>query len=158
MFIGKQTLKETRKSRAKVPADRKVNKRKARDITEKVSRLTVFKPTTTISKADASNINKPDATVVSACIRCKILCCCLSLLNLTHVCCYITQADLAKMASRLADGVLPFGVYPSSNELNTIRRESAVFGFLRETAQVHCVCVCVCMCVVCVCLCVCVCV
>ena len=80
MFIDKQP-KETRQSRAKVPADRKVNKRKARDTTEKVNShsLIVYKPMTTISKASASNVNKPDVTVVSACIRCTILCCCLSL-------------------------------------------------------------------------------
>ena len=67
-----------------------------------------------------------------------------------------------KVASRLTGGVLPFVGYPSSNELNTIRRENAVFGdmttFRREAdqTQVQCVCVCVCM-SVCVCVCMCMC-
>jgi hypothetical protein len=70
-----------------------------------------------------------------------------------------------KVASRLTGGVLPFGGYPSSSELNTIRRENAVFEdmttFRREAShtQVHCVCVCACVCVrVCVCVSVCMCV
>ena len=80
MFIEKQP-KNTRQTRAQMPANRKVIKRKMRDTTEPVNshNLVVYKPTTTISKASASSVNKPDVTVVSACIRCTILCCCLSL-------------------------------------------------------------------------------
>ena len=73
-----------------------------------------------------------------------------------------------KWANRVVGDVIPLPVYPSINELNTIRRESNVVGFMRENAQVHCVCVCVCVCMcacvcvracvrVCSCVCVCVC-
>ena len=60
-----------------------------------------------------------------------------------------------KWANRVVGDVIPLPVYPSINELNTIRRESAVVGFMGENAQVHCVCVCVCV-YVCVCVCACV--
>ena len=80
MFIEKQP-KNTSQTRAQLPASRKVTKRKTRDTTEPVNshNLVVYKPTTTISKASASSVNKPDVTVVSACIRCTTLCYCLSL-------------------------------------------------------------------------------
>ena len=80
MFIGMQPKKDARRSRrpnGNVPvivpggsAAQKGTKRKAKDVT---NALTVFKPTTTISKADVSKINTPDASGVSACLRCKIL-------------------------------------------------------------------------------------
>ena len=71
MFIGKQPTRETRKrSQGNVAQVKKASKRKANDITEEVA-LTV----TTISKRDTSNITAPDATMVSACLRWKILCC-----------------------------------------------------------------------------------
>ena len=75
MCIGEQPTRKIRhRSKGNVPPAKKVPKRKASDITNEVA-LTVIKTTTTISKADTSKINAPDATAVSACLRWKIVCC-----------------------------------------------------------------------------------
>ena len=72
-----------------------------------------------------------------------------------------------RVANNLASGVISCGVYPSSHEVVTIARESAVLEDMiaykrgaNSTDPVHCVRVCVGVCVcnlVCVCVCVCVC-
>ena len=73
-----------------------------------------------------------------------------------------------RVANNLASGVISCGVYPSSHEVVTIARESAVLEDMMEYRRganliqpVHRVRVCVGVCVcnlVCVCVCVCVCV
>ena len=89
MFIGKQPVKRIRKSKAsaKTPvvvprasAGGKVLKRKAQDVQDgnNAFALTAFKSKTTITKAVVSKVNAPKVSGVSACLRCKILCCCLT--------------------------------------------------------------------------------
>ena len=79
MFDGVQPKRDPRRQpseKAKAAGPRKGTKRNASDITDEVA-LDVFRATTTISKTDTSKINTPDASGVSACLRCTILCCCL---------------------------------------------------------------------------------
>ena len=89
MFIGKQPVKRIRNSKAsaKTPvvvprasAGGKVVKRKAQDVQDgnNAFALTAFKSKTTITKAVVTKVNAPKVTGVSACLRCKILCCCLT--------------------------------------------------------------------------------
>ena len=84
MFIGVQPVKAVRCHREKVSgivpgesAARKATKRKVPDVTNAVA-LIASKTATTISKADTLRVNTQNATGVSACLRCKILCCCLT--------------------------------------------------------------------------------
>ena len=89
MFIGKQPVKRIRNSKAsaKTPvvvprasAGGKVVKRKAQDVQDgnNAFALTAFKSKTTITKAVVSKVNAPKVSGVSACLRCKLLCCCLT--------------------------------------------------------------------------------
>ena len=89
MFIGKQPVKQLRNSKDSVqmhaavptaPKDEKANKRKVQDIQDDKNAfaLTAFKTKTTITKAVANKVKGIKVTGVSACPRCKILCCCLT--------------------------------------------------------------------------------
>ena len=90
MFIGKQPVKRIRNSKAsaKTPvvvprasAGGKVVKRKAQDVQDgnNAFALTAFKSKNTmITKAVANKVKGIKVTGVSACPRCKILCCCLT--------------------------------------------------------------------------------
>ena len=89
MFIGKQPVKRLRNSKAsaKMPvvvprasAGGKVVKRKVQDVQDdnNAFALTAFKSKTTITKAVVSRVNAPKVSGVGACLRCKLLCCCLT--------------------------------------------------------------------------------
>ena len=89
MFIGKQPVKQLRDSKDSVqmhavvptaPKDGKASKRKVQDMQDEKNTfaLTAFKTKTTITKAVANKVKGPKVTGVSACPRCKILCCCLT--------------------------------------------------------------------------------
>ena len=89
MFIGNQPVRRVRKSKAsaKMPvvvprasAGGKVVKRKVQDMQDEKNAfaITAFKTKTTITKAVVTKVNAPKVTGVSACLRCKILCCCLT--------------------------------------------------------------------------------
>ena len=89
MFIGNQPVKRVRNSKAsakmpavvpRAPAGGKVVKRKVQDMQDdnNAFALTAFKSKTTITKAVVSKVNAPKVSGVSACLRCKILCCCLT--------------------------------------------------------------------------------
>ena len=64
---------------------------------------------------------------------------------------------LSTVAQDWTRDVLPRVAFPSSGNLDTLRRETAVFEnmatFRMEESEVHCACVCVCVCL-CVCVCV----
>ena len=89
MFIGNQPVKRVRNSKAsaKMPvvvpsasAGGKVVKRKVQDLQDEKNAcaLTAFQTKTTITKAVVNKVNAQKVTGVSACPRCKILCCCLT--------------------------------------------------------------------------------
>ena len=89
MFIGKQPVKRLRNSKDSAqmhavvptaPKDGKASKRKVQDIPDDKNAfaLTAFKTKTTITKAVVNKVKGPKVTGVSACPRCKILCCCLT--------------------------------------------------------------------------------
>ena len=82
MFIGKQPVKQGRNSKVvpTAPKDGKASKRKVQDMQDEKNAfaITAFKTKTTITKAVVTKVNAPNVTGVSACLRCKILCCCLT--------------------------------------------------------------------------------
>ena len=89
MFIDKQPEKRIRTSTDSAqmhavvptaPKDGKANKRKVQDLQDEKNAfaITAFKTTTTIPKAVVTKVNATKVTGVSAYLRCKILCCCLT--------------------------------------------------------------------------------
>ena len=83
MFIGNQPVRRVRKSKAsaKMPvvvprasAGGKVVKRKAPDVQDEKNAFVL----TAFPKSVVNKVNAQKVTGVSACPRCKILCCCLT--------------------------------------------------------------------------------